>query len=101
MKEEITAEKAHGPANRHHLTIYQNVLARLYNALPSEIKKWDAMADQLNTGTGSGEMKAMYVISSVDMFIQKVTPILGMVIWSSRTLHQQYWNLLSNGLMQI
>lgn len=70
LKDEIALEKSLGTSSKHHLTIYQNVLTRHYEALsPEEIRKWDDMAEKLNSGTGTGEMKSMYVILHNDVTV--------------------------------
>ena len=68
LKDEIALEKSRASGSKHHLTIYQNVLTRNYEALsPEETDKWETMAEQLNLGTGTGEMKSMYVALHINV----------------------------------
>ena len=59
LKEEIATAKTTFPEGTHHLQVYHSVLNRLYNVLPAtERHKWEQMADEINSGNGSEELKA-------------------------------------------
>ena len=59
LKNEVDKEKALIGGSAHHLQVYQRVLSRLYGALPpAEVSRWEQMAEDINSGNGSDELKA-------------------------------------------
>ena len=59
LKDAIAVAKAASPVGTHHLQIYNQILTSKYKALPPcEVQKWEQMAEDINSGNGSDDLKA-------------------------------------------